>query len=148
MATVTIRPVEPADFTAWLPLCEAYQDFYNVTFPDAVTREVFARFFRDDEPSEAAVAVVDGELVGYVTLIFHRTTWSTQDFCYLEDLYVDPAGRRQGVGEALIDWAKSRANARDCARLYWHTQHFNARARSLYDRVAELAPSRVYIKAL
>lgn len=148
MTTLLVRPIQEQDYAAWLPLCKAYQEFYEVRFAEGVTEMAWARFQQADEPMEAAVAEVDGVIQGYVTLVFHRTTWATQDVCYLEDLYVDPSARSGGLGEALIEWAKERANARGCARLYWHTQHFNARARRLYDRVAELAPSRVYQKAL
>lgn len=148
MRSLVIRTVVEADFSAWLPLCKGYQEFYEVSFPDATVATVWSRFFAADASTEAAVAVLDGRLVGYVALIFHGTTWDTRDFCYLEDLYVDPSCRGQRIGEGLIAWAKERAQARDCGRLYWHTQHFNTRARRLSDRVAELAPSRVYINRL
>ena len=70
----------------------------------------------------------------------HRSTWSATWYCYLEDLFVDPATRKQGVGRALIEATYAEADKRGCTRTYWTTQEFNYRARSLYDRVASKSP--------
>jgi GNAT superfamily N-acetyltransferase len=36
-------------------------------------------------------------------VLFHRSTWSTGWYCYLEDLFVDPARRKAGPAAALIE---------------------------------------------
>jgi len=55
------------------------------------------------------------------------------DDCYLEDLFVDPAARGNGVGRALIEDLASLARAQGWKRLYWNTEITNAAARKLYD---------------
>jgi GNAT superfamily N-acetyltransferase len=132
-----VRSAQEGDFAEWLPLWEAYQRFYEVDLPESVTRETWRRFFDPHEPVRAAVAVAEGRLVGMTTLVFHRSTWARNDFCYLEDLFVEPSVRSGGVGKALIEWVRERAKERGCDRLYWHTQESNKRAQKLYDWVAE-----------
>ena len=44
-------------------------------------------------PMESRVAVQDDEVIGFVNLVLHRSTWAVGDFCYLEDLYVAPSIR-------------------------------------------------------
>jgi len=45
----------------------------------------------------------DGSLVGFVIYVFHPTTlFAAEQSVYLEDLFVDPANTRRGVGRALI----------------------------------------------
>jgi len=135
-ASLAIRPIQPTDFEAWLPLWLAYQDFYQVDLGEAVNANTFKRFLDPDEPVFAAVAEYDGELVGMVTWVIHRSTWSTTHYCYLEDLYVAPQMRGQGTGEHLIAWVKAAADQQQCTRLYWHTHQTNHRAQQLYNRVA------------
>ncbi|MEZ5878006.1 MAG: hypothetical protein R3D43_09785 [Tepidamorphaceae bacterium] len=47
--------------------------------------------------------------------------------------------RGGGVGRALIEGSAAAAE-KGATRIYWNTQHFNSRARVLYDRVATLSP--------
>ena len=135
-APLTIRPISDNDFDAWLPLWLAYQDFYQVELGEAVNCTTFKRFLDNDEPVFAAVAECNGEMLGMVTWVIHRSTWSTTHYCYLEDLYVAPQLRGQGAGEQLIAWVKAAADQQQCTRLYWHTHETNKRAQQLYNRVA------------
>jgi ribosomal protein S18 acetylase RimI-like enzyme len=79
----------------------------------------------------------DGTTVlGFAICVLHPGTWVTQPICYLEDLYVDPAGRGRGLGRLLLDDLVRLGREKDWARIYWHTEASNAAARLLYDRYA------------
>ncbi|MDY7530773.1 GNAT family N-acetyltransferase [Pseudomonas sp. Bout1] len=134
---VTVRAVQLEDYQQWLPLWLAYQDFYEVALEDATSRLTFKRFLDPNESMFGAVAVQNGELVGFVNAILHRSTWTATDYCYLEDLYVAPTVRGGGTGKALIEWVRHIAQQHDCSRLYWHTHQTNKRAQALYNRVAQ-----------
>jgi GNAT superfamily N-acetyltransferase len=71
--------------------------------------------------------------MGFAVWHHHVASWHTADDCYLEDLFVDPAARGQGLGRALLDDLIATARARGFGRIYWHTNEGNARARALYD---------------
>ena len=73
-------------------------------------------------------------LVGIAHYLFHAHAWTTKEVCYLQDLFVDAAFRRGGIGRRLIEAV--RARERGCYRLYWTTKEDNNTARSLYDRIA------------
>ena len=66
----------------------------------------------------------------------HPSTWALRDYCYLEDLYVDPATRGHGVGRALIRAVYEAADRVQAASVYWLTQEFNSEGRALYDTLA------------
>lgn len=100
---VTVRAIQPGDYQQWLPLWLAYQDFYQVTLSEEVSRRTFERFLDSREPMYSAVAVQDDEVIGFVNLVLHRSTWAVGDFCYLEDLYVAPSIRGSGAGKLLIE---------------------------------------------
>ncbi|MGC4173988.1 N-acetyltransferase family protein [Demequina sp.] len=134
---VTIRPVSASDYEAWRPLWDAYVTFYESSLPDAVTADVFSRLVAGHGVFGAMAWSENGEAVGLVHWLFHPSTWSLTDYCYLEDLYVSPAARGLGVGRALIDHVNEAARASGAHKVYWLTHETNTTAQALYDRVAE-----------
>jgi GNAT superfamily N-acetyltransferase len=145
MSDLSIRPVEPADKPAWVPLWRAYLAFYETTLPDAVYDETFHRLCSADHPDQnGLLALKDGKPVGLVHYIFHAHNWKPEGTCYLQDLYADPSARGTGVGRALIEAVYGAADARGVPSVYWLTQEFNHTARRLYDRIANLTPFIVY----
>ena len=86
----------------------------------------------------------DDRPVGLAHLVFHPSTWSLDAYCYLEDLYVEPAARGTGAAQALFGAVYAEADARGAERVYWLTQAYNGAARSLYDGVGHLTSFVVY----
>ncbi|MFC7286414.1 GNAT family N-acetyltransferase [Herminiimonas sp. KBW02] len=136
MQPVEIKDIKNDDFEIWLPLWKSYQRFYEVDIPDSVTHKTWIRFLDPLEPIHAALAMVDGQAVGLVHFIYHRSTWATSDDCYLQDLFVAADGRGNGVGRALIEHVYANAKSRGVSRVYWLTHEYNHNARQLYDRIA------------
>jgi GNAT superfamily N-acetyltransferase len=131
-----IRPVRESDFAQWLPLWQGYQEFYRARIPDDVTRMTWKRFFDETEPVYCLVAERDGKLIGLAHYLFHRSTWLAERVCYLNDLFVDPSGRRSGVARKMIEAVYEAADKAGAPKVYWLTHESNAAARLLYDQVA------------
>jgi GNAT superfamily N-acetyltransferase len=148
MAEVAIRPLGPEDRADWEPLWAGYLAFYEATIPSTVTQTTWARLNDPAEPMHALGAFVDGQLVGIVHYLFHRSTWTTGDYCYLQDLFTAEAARGRGAGRALIEAVYERARAADASRIYWLTQEGNATARALYDKLADRSGFIQYRKML
>jgi GNAT superfamily N-acetyltransferase len=146
--TPTIRPVRPDDHAQWLTLWDGYNAFYGRAGATALAPEItamtWARFFDGYEPMHALVAEQDGELLGLVHFLYHRTTLSLAPYCYLHDLFTSEASRGKGVGRALIEAVYAKAQEARAARVYWLTHNTNATARVLYDKVAEESGFLVY----
>ena len=135
--SVTIKVLGAADREAWLPLWRGYQSFYKVEIPEAVSAVTFERLVDAAEPMGGALAWSDDGAVGLVHHIRHRSCWTVGDYCYLQDLFVDVAGRGRGTGRALIAHVAEVARVAGCARVHWLTHETNTDAMVLYDRVAE-----------
>jgi GNAT superfamily N-acetyltransferase len=148
MAEVAIRPLGPEDRADWEPLWAGYLAFYEATIPSTVTETTWARLNDPAEPMHALGAFIDGQLVGIVHYLFHRSTWTTGDYCYLQDLFTDEAARGRGAGRALIQAVYERARAASASRVYWLTQEGNATARALYDKLADRSGFIQYRKML
>ena len=134
---VDIRPVRADDRAAWLALFRDYLVFYETPLDDATIDATFARIIDPHGPIHGAMARDgSGSAIGLVHWLTHPSTWSTTDYCYLEDLYVAADVRRSGAGAALIEHVRAWAGERGSEKVYWLTAETNAVARSLYDRVA------------
>jgi GNAT superfamily N-acetyltransferase len=141
----TVRPIRVEDRDGWLPLWHGYNDFYRNDPTEEVTQATFRRLCQGSDGLFGLVAVDDeGRLVGLAHLVFHPSTWTTASYCYLEDLFVSREGRGSGTGRALIEGAYAEADRRGAGRVYWHTQQYNAPARSLYDVVGHPTSFVVY----
>jgi GNAT superfamily N-acetyltransferase len=134
---VTIRPIRADERVDWEPLWKGYQAFYKVVIPDETTAVTWARLHDPAEPMFALGAYLEDRLCGIVHYLYHRSCWTVGDYCYLQDLFVAEGARGRGLGRALIDAVEERARAAGASRIYWLTHETNARARELYDRLAE-----------
>jgi GNAT superfamily N-acetyltransferase len=147
-----IRPVVPADFAQWLILWRGYNTFYGrhdaTALPDEITQMTWSRFFDAYEPVHALVAERQGELLGLVHYLFHRSTIQIEPTCYLQDLFTNEAARGRGVGRSLIQAVYERAQMAGSPRVYWQTHETNETAMKLYDKVAERSGFLVYRKLL
>ena len=137
MTDVRIRPVSVDDHHAWLPLWQAYLRFYNTELAEGVSDTTWQRLVAPNEPTHSALAWLGDEAVGMVNFIYHRSNWSIENSCYLQDLLVDPAQRGTGVGRKLIEFVYATAKADGCAKVHWLTHETNATAIQLYERIAE-----------
>lgn len=148
MPQIDIRPVAPADQAAWLPLWQAYLQFYESELPAATTANTWQRFLDPAEPTHAALAWRDGRAVGLAQWIFHRSNWSVANSCYLQDLFVSPQVRGGGIGRRLIEHVYTHARSAGGPRVHWLTQESNHTAMQLYDRIAERAGFTQYSHSL
>lgn len=148
MPVPTIRPATADDFDAWLPLWRGYQTFYQTDIPDETTLTTWARLLAPAEPMHAALAEVDGVVVGFVHYIEHRSCWTTGNYMYLQDLFVAPGLRGGGVGRKLVDHVYREAAALGCSRVWWLTHETNTDAMRLYDQIASRSGFVQYRKLL
>ena len=132
-----IRLATAADYEAWLPLFRGYQDFYKVDLDDTTTRESWRRAMDSAEPMWCALAWDGEDAVGMVHYLRHRSFWTTSDYCYLQDLFVKPRLRAQGIGRRLIAHVYAEAERLGCNRVWWLTHESNHDAMKLYDQVAD-----------
>jgi GNAT superfamily N-acetyltransferase len=146
---ITVRRLRVGDREGWQPLWDQYLSFYRAELPPETSDATFARLCEPNSDLVGLLAVDgDGRAVGLAHLVFHPSTWTEAPYCYLEDLFVDPASRGSGVANRLIDTVYESARELGAGRVYWTTQQFNGAARSLYDTVAHLTSFVVYEREL
>ena len=143
MTNVKIRALAAEDRADWARLWAAYLTFYETARSREVYDTTFARLLSEDaQEYSCLLAESAGHVVGLTHFLFHRHCWSVGNTCYLQDLFVAPEARGTGAGAALIEAVYAAADANEDAdgSVYWTTQHFNAPARKLYDRIGSETP--------
>ena len=133
--SLRIRPISQNDKTIWLELFKEYIDFYKAELSNEQYELTWQRI-NSTYNMHGLLAEKDGQIIGLAHFIFRPDTWEVADFCYLEDLYVDPKARGVGVGRALIKAVEQIAIEKGSKRLYWTTAEDNEVARKLYDKLA------------
>ncbi|MBX3518694.1 MAG: GNAT family N-acetyltransferase [Xanthobacteraceae bacterium] len=134
---VLIREIGEDERSAWEPLWQGYLEFYSSSQTKDATNETWRRIHDKSEPMFALGAYVDSKLLGIVHYLFHRSFWTTGDYCYLQDLFVAKDTRGLGLGRALIEAVYAKAKEAGASRVHWLTQEGNATARLLYDNIAD-----------
>lgn len=145
---IEIRSLGAEDRAAWEPLWAGYLAFYGATIAPETTDATWSRLMDPAEPMHVLGAFAEDTLVGIVHYIFHRSTWTVGDYCYLQDLFTAEAARGRGAGRALIEAVYARARDAGAGRVYWLTQEGNATARALYDTLADRPGFIQYRKVL
>src|SRR5262249_20132603 len=122
-STWAIRPIRQSDRAQWQLLWDGYNAFYGrvgaTALPSEITHVTWTRFFDTNEPVHALVAEENQRLLGFAHYLFHRSTTLIQHTCYLQDLFTEADVRGRGIGRALIDAVRERAQAAGSPRLYW-----------------------------
>lgn len=129
---VAIEAARQEDEAEWRRLWAGYNAFYEAEVPAHVTTRTWQRILDPASPVLGRVARREGQLAGFSVSVLHEGTWVTDPICYLEDLFVDPACRGEGIGRRLIADLVRLGKDEGWSRLYWHTREDNP-ARRLYD---------------
>jgi ribosomal protein S18 acetylase RimI-like enzyme len=134
--TATIRPARPGDEGDILRLIRALADYERE--PEAVentAEDLRAHLFADAPHVFAHVAELDGHIVGIAVWFLNYSTWTGRHGIYLEDLFVDPTVRRQGVAEGLMRALAAEAEEHRYARMDWAVLDWNEPAKAFYRRL-------------
>lgn len=143
-ATATVRRAAPADGPAFLDLVRALAEFEKLAPPtDAACNRLLRDAFADPPLFELWVASHgDGPVVAYAVTFMTYSTFLARPTLHLEDIFVHPGARRQGIASAVMRHLLAEAESRDCGRCEWMVLDWNRGAKELYRQLgAELHTS-------
>ena len=139
---VDIRMATAEDVALILSFIKALADYekrgHQVTADEARLRETL---FGKYAYAETLIAELNGEPAGFA-LFFHTfSTFLGQRGLWLEDLFVYPRFRGNGLGRRLLAELAEVARRRGCGRFEWAVLDWNAPAIGFYERMgATLLP--------
>jgi GNAT superfamily N-acetyltransferase len=128
-----LRFAEPADSSVLFDLIQQLAEYEKLSH--AVTGNIMAlkeHLFGSPRYVEAILAEYAGEAVGFALFFHNYSTFLTKPGIYLEDLFVVPKYRRQGIGKTLLSKLAQIAVERNCGRLEWSVLDWNESAQEFY----------------
>ncbi|NAY90680.1 GNAT family N-acetyltransferase [Muricauda sp. JGD-17] len=128
-----IKKASLSDLRKIVPLFDAYRMFYKQqsNIEDALAF-LKARF--ENQDNVVFLALEGNEPIGFMQLYKTFSSVSLQSFYILNDLYVNPEYRKRGVGEALLNSAKTFCSEQNAKGLALETAKDNP-AQHLYERM-------------
>lgn len=134
-----IRSATPDDAYTLVRLINelaAYEKLAHASQPDGDLLR--AHLAADAHPRVEALLAEDaesGRAIGFALVFPAYSTFLTNWGLYLEDLYVEPEVRGQGVGFALLQRVAQLAVERGAQRLDWAVLDWNEPALAFYHRI-------------
>jgi GNAT superfamily N-acetyltransferase len=131
-----ITPVTHADLADLLELIRELAGFERLEHEvEATVESLHSSFFGSQPAATALMARSSNEPVGYAIYFFTFSSFIGRPGIWLEDLYVRPQFRRQGLGRALIHAVARIGAERDCGRFEWTALNWNENALDFYRKL-------------
>jgi GNAT superfamily N-acetyltransferase len=135
-APVAIRQAAPADIPLILGFIHELASYEGLLGDVEATEDRLRRTLFPEDGSPAAASVLIGELdgkpAGFAVYFSNYSTFLARPGLYLEDLFVRPEARANGLGKALLLHLAELAAARGCGRIEWAVLDWNAPAIEFY----------------
>ena len=133
MSTPTFRFATPDDTALILSLVRELAEYEKLSHEVVATEEDLREALFGPRPAaEALLAEVDGEAAGFALFFHNFSTFLGRRGLYLEDLFVRPRFRGQGLGKALMVRLARIALERGCGRFEWWVLDWNAPSIAFY----------------
>jgi len=135
-----IEPARNADLDDLVQLTLAFRNYLGQSQPSAAEFRDSIRILLKDPNTEFLVARnADGTPLGYAQVRYRYSAWIPGLGAEMEDLFVLPFARRQGIGLELAESVTGRARKRSCRVIGLNTNERNEAALSLYQRLGFIA---------
>jgi ribosomal protein S18 acetylase RimI-like enzyme len=130
-SSATVRRASAADARAVAQLLDDFQKEYSEPTPEvSVLAERYEELLRS---GEMTVLLVGNGPDGFAQLRFRPWVYTSGLHAYIEELYVVPERRGEGLGRALLEAAMDAARSQGATHMELSTSEDDVAARGLYE---------------
>jgi GNAT superfamily N-acetyltransferase len=131
-----IRIATQADVPLILSFIRELAGYERLSHEVSATEDLLRKsLFGERQGAEVVVGYRGDEPAGFALFFHNFSTFLGRPGIYLEDLYVKPELRGQGVGRSMLAYLAKLAKERDCGRLEWSVLDWNEPAIKLYKSI-------------
>ena len=128
-----IIPLRERDIPVLMALIRELAEYEKLLHEVEVTPEdLQEHLLGPNSRAEAVVARLQGQAVGYAVYFHNYSTFTGRRGLYLEDIFVKPEWRGQGIGRALFLHCVGQAYQRGCSRMDWAVLDWNQSSIDFY----------------
>ncbi|MDR3356109.1 MAG: GNAT family N-acetyltransferase [Spirochaetaceae bacterium] len=129
---ISIREAVIEDAASLLEFIHALAEYEHLEDQVEATVEGLRRTIFIDKRAEVLIAEYAGQAAGFALFFHNYSTFKGKPGIYLEDLFVKPELRGNGIGRALLQKLAGIAARRGCGRLEWACLDWNAPSIAFY----------------
>ncbi len=134
--TFTIRKANPDDIPLVLSLIKEIADYENLSHEVVATEEnLHDSLFGENSNTEVIIAYYNELPAGYAVFFHNFSSFIGKSGLYLEDIYVKPELRGEGVGKKIFMHLAQLAVDRNCGRMEWSVLNWNVPAINFYQKL-------------
>jgi GNAT superfamily N-acetyltransferase len=139
-AKAQIAPATPADVAEITTMIRELAVYEKLLHEAKASEDDIRRALFDTPPAaHALMARVDGAVVGFSLYFLTFSTFVGRQGIWLEDLYVRPDWRKQGIGGQLLARLARITLERGCRRLEWSVLNWNTPSIEVYKAIGARA---------
>ena len=129
---VTIKPAVQDDCGEILEMIKELADFEKLSDQVTATVDDLVRLLFKDKAGRALIVRWDGKPAGYCIYFYNLSTFKCKKGIYIEDIFVRPEYRKNGIGVWMLQMVARTAAEENCGRLEWACLDWNTYAKELY----------------
>lgn len=129
---IKIRPIQSTDYEGMILLFKELATFQKM--PEKMRNSTELMKEESEWVNGFVIEKAPGELIGYATYFYAYFTWVGKSI-YMDDLYVKPDYRGQGLGKKLIDTVIHQAKTENCKKVHWQVSRWNQNAIDFYQKL-------------
>ena len=131
---LTLRPAVPTDTPLILDYIRELATFERAPESAVATEADILRYAFSEHPLVyVTMAELDGRPAGFALWFLNFSTWEGKPGIYLEDIFVRPAFRGNGIGKALLRDLAALAVREGWTRFVWQVLDWNTPAIEFYE---------------
>lgn len=128
-----IRLATEADSALILQFIKGLAEYEKLEHQVVATEQSLRDSLFGDKPAaEVVIAEQDGQPAGFALFFHNYSTFLAKPGLYLEDLFVLPQYRGNGLGKLLLSYLAALAAERGCGRFEWSVLDWNQPAIDFY----------------
>jgi GNAT superfamily N-acetyltransferase len=136
MDKVRIVPATERDVPQILELIKGLAEYERLAHVVEATEDRLRRALFGERPAAEVFLAFDGdECAGFALFFTNYSTFLGKPGLYLEDVFVKPHLRRNGIGLALLKKLAAIAQERDYGRMEWSVLDWNEAAINFYKKL-------------
>lgn len=127
-----IRKAEKGDVNSIYRLVLLLAEYEKMSDLVTGSEEDMEKLLFESGVGHCLVAEEDGEVVGIALYFYNLSTFKCRKGIYLEDLFVLPERRKEGIGTALLKALCEIAKEENCGRFEWSCLDWNEPSLKFY----------------
>lgn len=131
-----IRFATAKDVPLILSFIKELAEYEKLQHEVVATEDILTKtLFGETTHAEVLIGYLNNDPISFALFFHNFSTFLGRPGIYLEDLFVKPKARGEGVGNKMISFLAHLATERNCGRLEWSVLDWNETAIEFYKRL-------------